>query len=282
MTRLDRLAKPRVRRLVAATDASRSSGCDTAARSAGIDISPLPAHGVEDRAARDVPSRCLGAGRTDRLGHASAATATRPSTISASATAYCSPRRNPLVPSIGSSVQNRSLYWLPPPWSIQRQTCSASITTSGSPSASDRTARTWPSTCSRMARVLRPSQLGRVFLGDHGVVRKRLGQRPADQRLAAEVGHGDRALVLLGQDLRRDLAGHRPAKPRRFAHGLDRHGLLTFVKSAHGWHPRNFSLIQLTKRNHSHSGETNSTQGLSTRPGSIFPSLSGPTPVRLA
>ena len=53
-----------------------------------------------------------------------------------------------------------------------------------------------------MAAFFGAFQLDRIFLGDHRIFRKAFGQGAADERLAAEVGHGDRALVLLGQHLR--------------------------------------------------------------------------------
>ena len=79
-------------------------------------------------------------------------------------------------------------------------------------------------------RVLGLAELGRVFLGDDGIIRERLGQRTTDQGLAAEIGDRHRALVLLGQDLRRDLRRHGPAQPRRLPHRTDRNLSLTFVQ----------------------------------------------------
>lgn len=44
-----------------------------------------------------------------KFGHPITPNSTCPPTISARQIAYCSPRRNPLVPSMGSNVQNRLL-----------------------------------------------------------------------------------------------------------------------------------------------------------------------------
>jgi hypothetical protein len=52
------------------------------------------------------------AGSTGRLGHPIAPTTTSPSTIKARQTAYWPPRRNPLVPSMGSRAQMPSQYQL--------------------------------------------------------------------------------------------------------------------------------------------------------------------------
>ena len=108
-----------------------------------------------------VCSRSCRLARTLRLGHASAATTTSPPTIKASATAYCSPRRNPLVPSIGSRVQNRSWYCVAPPWSIQSQISVCRQVGSLAGDALSRTARTCRITRSRIGTVFRQASARR-------------------------------------------------------------------------------------------------------------------------
>ena len=82
--------------------------------------------------------------------------------------------------------------------------------------------------------VLGPAELGRVFLGDQRVVGERLSEGAADQGLAAEVGHRDRAAVGLGQDLGRQAAPDRAAEGGGRPHGLDREFPLALVGLAHG------------------------------------------------
>ena len=86
--------------------------------------------------------------------------------------------------------------------------------------------------------VFRQSQLGGVFFGDHGVVRKRLDQLPADQGLAAKVGDRDGALVVLGENIPGNFRRDGPAKPGRLAHRANRNPQLTSKKSVVVCHTR--------------------------------------------
>ena len=134
------------------------------------------------------------------------------------------------MPSIGSSVQNRSRYSLVAPRSIQRQTSVGARI--AAPQA--RAARTWSTTWSRIAAFSgcrSSAESSSAMIGSSG--NASASARQIDG-LAAEVGHRHRALVLLGQHSPAGSPPDRPAQPRRLADGPDGLGLLTLVKVAHG------------------------------------------------
>ena len=110
----------------------------------------------------------------------------------ASETAYCSCRRKPLVPSIGSRVQNRGAYFFSQPRSIQSQACS--------PVASTPMAQLLEHAIEEQA-VFLAAEGPRFFLADDRVVRKRVADQPTDGRLAGEIGDGDGAAILFFKDV---------------------------------------------------------------------------------
>ncbi len=124
----------------------------------------------------------------------------RPSTIRASEMAYCSLRRKPFVPSIGSRVQNRGTYSFWDARSIQAQ---ASL-----PHVSMPTPRSSARIRSRNGAF---SPRERVDDSSSPMIRspgKAAAIARADHRLAGKVGHRHGAAIVLLEDVGRDLRLH--------------------------------------------------------------------------
>ncbi len=83
-------------------------------------------------------------------------------------------------------------------------------------------------------RIWALAQFGRIFFGDHRIIGKCLSECAADQSLTAEIRDGNRAFVLLGQHLGRDLGSDGFAELGRFLHRLQRNSRLSFELMVHG------------------------------------------------
>ena len=137
---------------------------------------------------------------------------TWPSLTSASATAYCSRRKKPLVPSIGSSVQN-----------VLRRFAAAAIDQAAyffrRGVGNRRLART-RDLIERRDAFFKPQRFGLLFANE-GRARQLLSEPPGDERLHRKIGHRHRRTVVLGERAGHHFALNTAGQQRRLANGSD-------------------------------------------------------------